>query len=203
MGVLASFGDSAESYPTCTVQDVLCEHALGRPLTAEQVYWFAKRRVRDAALNCEHPLLIDDVAFLPAGRFEFARYVREEVIPAIIIVVRGCEGPIDLLAWQPRTNQQALWTGRAFALGEEQVYGPFFGNEPLAVWRTPLSWLRAARRGLVIIRPQAALFYLNCVPALVAEDLAHAEVLERFLIPQRPTTEILLRVAAKSEGSSQ
>ena len=58
----------------------------------------------------------------------------------------------DLVAWAPRSGRIGTRLGRAFALGEEQIGIDGLGTTglPAPVHRTPLGWLRADRRGVVI-----------------------------------------------------
>lgn len=179
---------------------LLAEHACGLDLTAKQIDWFASHGVAAAALSRPYPVLTDDVVFLPGQRFEFARYGKDEAaVSALTIVVTGSDGPIDIFAWQPRTQQAALWLGKGFALGEHQIH-PRLG--PLEIRSSVLSWLAADRRGIVIIRPWVAWVRLWDVGEFVAEDVPHREELERLLTPPHPRARIFIprKEARKNDG---
>jgi len=117
--------------------------------------------------------------------FEFTRHVDDESSSsAYIIGVLGFGGLIDLAAWEPASFHIASWLGRAFAISEQQIEAPHL--EPLPVWRSPLEWLRAGRRGIVILRPEIAWLRLADVPIL-AENVEHGVELRRLLTsPFRP-----------------
>lgn len=184
-----------EPEPALTASDLFDAQAHGRLPKTNEIARFQDSGVDPDALLHPHPLRGDQVVFLSEGLFEFARHLEDTnstVEPAFTLVVTTTYGAIDIVAWQPQANRIGLWLNRAVALGEEQILAPRLGDEALAVWRTPMDWLRARRRGIVILRPSAAFFYLRDVPSLYAENFAHAEELERVLNPPKAKTEIRL-----------
>jgi hypothetical protein len=184
-----------EPEPVLSASDLFDAQACGRLPKTNEIARFRDSGVDPDALLHPHPLRADWVAFLSDGLFEFARYLEDTnvtVEPAFTLVVTTTYGAIDIAAWQPQANRIGLWLNRAVALGEEQILAPRLGDEALAVRPTPMSWLRARRRGIVILRPSAAFFYLRDVPSLCAEDFAHAEELERILNPTKAKTKIVL-----------
>lgn len=90
---------------------------------------------------------------------------------------------VDLLAW--RLDDPGHWyhrTGDCPALlniSEARVR-PFL-SEPLHVWSTPLAWLHAGTRGVVVLDPARARKWLISVPEVVAENVALAERLDAII----------------------
>ena len=101
-------------------------------------------------------LEVADVIFRPAGRFDFSREVREARghVAAIIIPARDeCGDLVDLAAWNVDDGDLALWRGVASMLGEDWISAPRIESDALAVFADVASWLRAGRRGVVIVDP--------------------------------------------------
>jgi hypothetical protein len=169
-----------------SVQDrltMVSEWQKGRPLDTAEINEFDAHGVHRCTLDLPYSFVADLVVFLGCRSFEFARYttktIDENPVPAFIVPVTTCRGPwIDLVAWSPSTGQLATWLGRAFALGEEFLAPPHF--EAVAVYRTPLKWLQAERRGIVIVKPHLAWSRLDAVP-IFGEDAEHERDLVRKL----------------------
>lgn len=137
-----------------------------------------------------------NVAFGIRGRFEFEPEAKDNLVSAIIIPAIGHGGLIDLVAWLPKSNELASWLGVAFCLGDErQIDGPYLG-EPLKVWRSPVSWLRAERRGIVIVERNRAFDRLRDVPELLCEDPDHAHAL-RGVVSSPPIVPRVISPSAK------
>lgn len=168
-----------------TSADVLLQHADGHSLSSQQMRWFANQGVTRAAIEQTYPVLADEVVFLPGKRFEFARYASgENKVTALTFVVLDRDGPVDIFAWQPRLRLESLWLGRAFALGEEQIH-PRIG--PLEIRKSVLSWLVSGRIGIAILRPELTWLRLQDIKDVIAEDIAHGELLDTLLRPHRTT----------------
>jgi hypothetical protein len=196
--------DYIEDETQSRIADIIDAQAGGRALRQGEIDRLLKRGVPEEALHFPHPLLAQDVVFLPNGYFEFQRHLQDEVgEPAFTMIVEGADGPIDIVAWQPQTNHTALWLKRAFALGEEQLSGPRLDDEPLRVWRSPMTWLAARRRGLVIVQPKAAFYTLGCLSRIVAEDIDHGIELDTLLTPPKPRTRILVPAGLQSPNRSE
>lgn len=71
-------------------------------------------------------------------------------------------------------------------MGEGTIFAPRLESEALPVWRWPLDWLRADRRGIVLLKPQLAAQFLRDVGPLMAEDVEHGLELERQLTIAAP-----------------
>jgi hypothetical protein len=111
---------------------------------------------------------------------------------------------IDLIAWQPRTDQLASWRGVAFCLGDiDAALNPatYFAGGVLRIHRTPLDWLKAGRDGLVILKPKLCWAYLRNVPRLAFADISLARQLKAWLLPPEPQTEILIERSIKEKAA--
>jgi hypothetical protein len=168
--------------PAC-VRDrmaMVSEWQKGRPLDTAEINEFCAFGVQRRTLDLPYFFVADLVVFLSRRSFEFARYttkaIGENPVPAFIVPITTSRGPwIDLVAWNPSTERLATWLGRAFALGEESLSPPHL--EPIAIFRTPLGWLRSERHGIVIVQPHLAWSRLDAVPVF-GEDAEH----ERYLV---------------------
>jgi hypothetical protein len=101
---------------------------------------------------------------------------------AFTMAVISWNGLIDAVAWHPCSGHLATYLGLGFALGEYQI-GDYVDNDSaaLAVFRSPLGWLRAGCEGIVIVRKTFAHIVLKRVPLLLAEDESHrSELAEMF-----------------------
>jgi hypothetical protein len=187
--------DIPEEYPTQsddpeyfwpTAAEIRAELLWARFLKQAEIDRFVEHGVKASALYVSGPVVVDQVVFQD-NLFEFGRYGGDRSTQkAFIFEVRGADGLTDLAAWGPQGDQLALWLGRGFALGEDQIWFPTLSGGPLRIWRSPLGWLRAYRSGLVILNPRAAYSYLCDVPALAAEDANHRKEIEKMLILPRP-----------------
>ena len=123
-------------------------------------------------------------------RFEDGRFVEDSegelagVIPAI-------EGGYfaDLVAFTK--ERIATYDNRAFYLGTDNLHLPNLLDEPLRIFRHPLSWLQAECAGIVILRPELTFRELGNVESIAAEDEEHAIELEQLLIPPKPRVKIV------------
>lgn len=107
---------------------------------------------------------------LPSGLFEFGRDMRDATgaRDAIIVPARDEFGElVDLAAWDD--GAVALWRGHVAMLGEDQLALPRIETPALAVFADVASWLRAGRRGVVIIDPQRARWCLADEQLMVAD----------------------------------
>ena len=126
--------------------------------------------------------------------FEFEQHHRHgaEGVRAFLFLITDGQGVArDVVAWSPSLNRLTTWLGRAWALGEEAVYRPRLSPQgELPVWRSPMGWLKARRKGLCLVRPKAAAHYLDDAGPLLAEDTAHGSELKQLLT--RPAPRILI-----------
>ena len=123
------------------------------------------------------------VCFGDDGLFDFADEARDpsSAVVAIIIECRDEYGDIvDLAAWRPGEGRIALWRGRVFALGQDELLAPR-GDEPLMVYATVGAWLRGGRDGVVIIDFQRAALALHGHSIRTGRDIAFAQRLREIL----------------------
>ena len=59
--------------------------------------------------------------------------------------------------------------------------------------RDPVGWLKAKRKGIVLLKPQQAYSYLDHLPGVIAEDVQHGEELEKLLWTPRRKVPVFLR----------
>jgi hypothetical protein len=93
-----------------------------------------------------------------------------------------------------RTGALASWLGQAFCLGDlDDVFNPatYFADGALHVHETPLQWLVAERRGIVIVRRDLAHAYLKG-RRVVCDDPQYAARIERWCKPPKIDVEILI-----------
>jgi hypothetical protein len=146
----------------CLLRPIDEEHLNCSPIVTVEPAWsrLYELGVRGLAINGRGPfdaLGFDQVIFLDAGRFEFARYMpRAGAVGAVIIPATDEHGDLeDLGAWSIGENRLAMLRGAVPALGLGNLHLPRIDG-PLAVHENVISWLRDDRRGLFIIDPQRA-----------------------------------------------
>jgi hypothetical protein len=121
--------------------------------------------------------------------FDFAEDAGDDgAAPAFVFLARDEFGDAcDLVAWAPGQVRVAAWFGRASILGLESLRAPRLKHEgALPVCETPLEWLRAERRAVVILDPTRArwsLFRTNLIVSDVAFGCRVREAL-RWPAPQ-------------------
>jgi hypothetical protein len=177
----------ASIYP----DEILAEHTLGESLTGDVLAALIGegvdmaaicRRVERGALD---PPRLDRVVLVADLRFEFARHRHGDNRGAMTFVCRDEIGdPIDMAAWSP-PRPVALWLGRAAMLGAENLFGPRM-TEGLAVHASPLEWLRAACRGVVVVDPERARGLLHRAQPLEVASIAHGRELRRVMEVKPP-----------------
>jgi hypothetical protein len=141
-----------------------------------------------------------NIVEVSSNRFEFEVLCRScwgrESKPAILMPVYDLQGDlVDLAAWDPETNRVSTWRGLAWALGQDTVFAGRL-SEGLLVHRTPLDWLRADCKGVVILNPSVARGYLVDAGPLIAEDAKHRR--ELAVILTQPLPRILVPSATAS-----
>lgn len=105
----------------------------------------------------------------------------------------------DFVFWQPRTGEIAIDTGRAFALGQDNIDNP--GATALGAWlrifADPLEWLQAKRNGLVVLRWEWAFDMLRDVERIaVSEQLL--PVYTKYMKPRLPKLAVIQRTEARA-----
>jgi hypothetical protein len=161
-------------------------------LTPRDVALFERNGVAANVLAGPVPVRSGYVHFDAAG-FEFDHHTNKEAgVRAYLFLITDHQGVArDVIAWAPKQKHLATWLGRAWALGEEQTFAPRISeHQALPVWRSPINWLRAGRKGVCLVRPEAAVHYLCDAAPLLAEDAAHGAELKQLLT--RPAPRIIV-----------
>ena len=119
------------------------------------------------------------VCFQPTGRY--TPVVTGEF--AFIFACQTMDGVSDLAAWQPSTGRLMTRLGAVGVLGQREAEDARddINARPVRVWRTPLNWLRAGRRGVVIIDREIGAYILSDLP--VIPDAEHGRALKRLRVP--------------------
>jgi hypothetical protein len=117
--------------------------------------------------------------------FDFANDVGEDGVPAFVFLARDEFGDAcDLVAWAPGEARVAVWLGRASMLGLDQLWQPRLMQEgALPVCETPLEWLRAERRAVVILDPTRARWSLYRTNLIVSDVAFGCRVREALRWP--------------------
>ena len=162
-------------------QMVLQALRMGRNLNQSEINRFRDYGI--AAIDLVKPRLTQVACAAFNGEyFEFADENSNYVEQVFTMGVFSWNGLIDAAAWHPSSGHLAVWLGLGFALGEYQI-GEYIDNcsVALAVFRSPIGWLRAGCEGIVIVRKTFAHIVLKKVPLLLAEDESHrTELAELF-----------------------
>lgn len=97
---------------------------------------------------------------------------------AIIMPVIDVDELVELIAFDPRTpNQWFQRLGGERLLGGDALGGQLLGN-PLHIYRTPLSWMKRRRDGIVVFDTNHAFIDLTTAPnGILGEDDVHTEEL--------------------------
>lgn len=166
-------------------------------LVQAQIDWLCRRHgVSVTGLVDPDPVLTAEVAISADGLFEMGEDapVEAPLTRCLMILARGEGGvPLDVIAWHVETGTVASWLGLCPVLGlADARFGPRLSTEgTLPVHRTPLGWLQAERRGLVIVdRSQADL--LNGLGPFACEDDAHGREMHALLTRPRPAPHIVV-----------
>ncbi len=127
------------------------------------------------------PTIIDHCGVLPIQRFGGDLFeIHDDGEPALVVAVSEHEHLVDLLALMGRKDW-LLRAGGGVLLGYDEAIAHAFGL-PLRIWRSPLSWLQSGGQGCCVIGSwEVARQHLPLGRTFVAEDVAHARVLDRRL----------------------
>ncbi|MGO9770415.1 MAG: hypothetical protein ACLPSW_12835 [Roseiarcus sp.] len=83
--------------------------------------------------------------------FDFAAEHDEDARPALCVIARDEFGVVDDLVAFDARGHIGRWLGRAVLLGEQMRFFPRVESPALRVFVDPWEWLRAERRGVVIL----------------------------------------------------
>jgi hypothetical protein len=173
-------------------QMVRLAHLHGRSLKQREIDRFCELGISALDLGRPWPVLADRVVF-DGNFFHFADDVGETGELVFTLAIIGNAGfIIDIAAWCPRTNRLAVWLGEGFALGERQIHHPNPLIPGLPVLRSPMSWLRDGRCGIVVVRADYTDVVLAAVSILIAEDEQHQHELQKFFPVSGPGPKIMV-----------
>ena len=151
-------------------------------------------------------LAVTKCTFLPGGRFDWASEGGEfAAVIEVVEIERGEPVTRDLTAWaiaEPARFGTAM--GAASILGGDQLRNPasFFPDQPLPVWRTPLGWVKAGCRGVVLLDEASGPRRLaGDLGKLLVEDLEHAREIDRLCHPWLDRRRLLLPLP-KTRGAA-
>jgi len=123
------------------------------------------------------------------GSFDYA----EDGVLASILPVRGLGGRMeDIVAWVA-ADPARWWLRRRMAviLGMEAVETADYMREPLLLFDTPLDWLKAGKRGAVVLDWKAHLpFWLPCNAPIKCQNERLARKVTAALTPPRPNVSV-------------
>lgn len=142
----------------------------------------------------------------PPRRFRFDPDGTDAAFFEVVEVEDGEMVVTDLVAFDvvdPTTF--STFEGHGVLLGADQIENPssFLGTRPLLVHRTPMAWLRAGCRGVVVLDERRAGARLaGALGSLLAEDLDHARKLHRLLGRAFPTSRIRVPAASIHRGAA-
>ena len=174
-----------------TAHEILAEHVKAARLTVRDIEAFVADGVPVSAFalfrDDRHAWLgRDRVVFDDAGRFEFERHAKggEAVNVFTTIAWDECGDPSDLVAWRP--GRIGTWLGAASVLGAELVLEPRVADEAIDVWPDMMAWLRADRRGIVVLDPRRAASLLHMAPPLRVQSVEQGRALRAALTIEAP-----------------
>jgi len=146
------------------------------------INWLLSQGITNEAIREPWPIRSTRVVFDDRGGYMPIPGVGDF---AFVIAIYDGELPIDSAAWQPKTGKIATRLGAGALLGEEQVGldGTGTTGRALLVWRDPISWLKAERRGVVIADPILAAHRLSGI-IIKGEDDRHDRELGNLQVPK-------------------
>ena len=151
-----------------------------------ELAWLTKRKVSEDALWKPWPI--------GATTIDGTRY--------LTFVAFDGDYPLDIVCWQPRTNDLIAYSGRAVFLGDlDEVMNPatYMAGGYLTIHSHPLEWLRANRQGVIIVNEKLAGAYLRDRPRVFCPDPEVAKKLKRLVRSPKPTVKILTAARGAKE----
>jgi len=167
--------------------------SLGHP-EDELIRWLLDQRVSEQAMM--RPYCIG------GGRVRFQEQQFEiDTDGEAVITFRAedCGEVIDLIAYQPSSGKVGTLRGYGFCLGDADDVlntATYFDGGMLWVHETPLQWLLAGRRGIVIVRRDFCNAYLAHSQRLAFPTVEFASKVERWMQPPKPTVRLYVRASA-------
>jgi hypothetical protein len=148
--------------------------------STEAVRWLLAQGVAVETLARRWAVGANFVLFHPGGRYTPCVCGDFAFIFACLTV----DGVSDLAAWQPSTGRLMTRLGAVGLLGQREAEEAHddISARPVSVWRTPLNWLRAGRKGVVIIDREMAAHILGGLP-VIPDDAQHGRALLALRVP--------------------
>jgi hypothetical protein len=173
----------------------------GRSLNQNEIDRFGGLGVKAIDLSNPWSMQVDRVAFY-GDFFQFADDGDVRGVQVITMGVMSEEGLIDALAWHPPTDRLAVLSGLGFALSEYRI-GDHIDHRSagLAVFRSPMDWLRAGCDGIVIVRKAFAHIVLAKVPVLIAEDESHGVELRQMFTAGGTGPDVVVRAPTDADSA--
>jgi hypothetical protein len=167
----------------------------GRNLNQAELDRFGVLGINALSLFNPWSTQIDRVLF-NGEYFEFADEGDDRGEQVLTMGVISDNGLVDVVAWHPSSGRLAVWLGLGFALSEYRINDHVDPDSAgLAVFRSPMGWLRADCRGIVIVRKTFAHIVLASVNLLLAEDESHRVELRKMFPAGGVGPRILLRAS--------
>lgn len=163
----------------------LLDRAEGRPLDGAALRWFLGQGIDPVSIASPWAVTACSVYFNANGIYEPAP--ASGLGDFAFVIGINDEGLVDLAAWCPKSRRIASRLGIGWAIGQGQVERCSLGSTgpALPIFRSPVGWLRADRRGLVVVDWRAAAAVLAGL-TIEPEDADHARELGARLQLPRP-----------------
>jgi hypothetical protein len=160
--------------------------------------WLSSMGVTVRALTEPDPFRRAIVKPVGPAWFDFVVAGEEESVAAMLFLARDTMGdPQDIIAWNPRVSFLRSHFGRARVLGEDEILRPHLEHDGcLRVWRDPIDWLLANRRGVVLLDGITSATVLAAGGPLMVEDQAHRREVLRLITSPLPQVNVATRKAA-------
>jgi hypothetical protein len=147
------------------------------------LHWLIAQGATPLALASPFPIAMTRAVFDGSGRYS------PNALGATAIVLPVIDSElIDAAAWSPVSGEIGTRLGIGACLGASQIGVDGLGTTgpALPIWRSPLGWLRAGRRGVVVVDAELAGPRLAGL-TIEAEDSEHAHDLRKMLRVPPPT----------------
>jgi hypothetical protein len=130
----------------------------------------------------------DRVVLIGNMGFEFARHCKDQssAVPALTFLARDVIGCVaDIVAWHVASGRLVTWIRRVALLGEEEALRPRI-DPHLLVHPDPFAWLRAGRRGVVVVDPRMASSVLENAGPFCVASVEQGQALRDMLMRSAP-----------------
>jgi hypothetical protein len=180
------------------ITDLLDTFYASKRLEQRDLNWLRASSVTPRAMWDPDPMLRAAVRPVGPALFDIVHPETEQAKAAFLLLTRDAMGiTSDIVAWNPRLPLLRSLYGRAKILGEDEVYKARLCHDGcLRIWRDPLDWLRADRRGVVLLHGITSAGCLAEIGPLMADDAAHRSDVLRLITRPQPRVHIAPRLQA-------